>query len=120
MRPTMRKEIAGHNVTKLGQQEGKTIQIADLRLTWKAEGERTGYQFSAYEMTLAPDVGIPLHKHPCPEFFYAIEGRSGLGAQRSTLCWMATATASTCSSSRPRGLACRSSAPNLGDRRFFS
>ena len=39
-RPTMREEIAGHNVTKLGQQEGETIQIADLRLTWKAEGER--------------------------------------------------------------------------------
>ena len=90
-RPTMREEIAGHNVAKLGRQEGETIQIADLRLTWKAEGERTGYQFSAYEMTLAPDVGIPLHKHPYPEFFYVIEGQVDFAriGDEGTVEWMA-------------------------------
>lgn len=75
MNPTMLEEIAGHNVIRLGKQEGQTIQIANLRLTWKARGEDTGYQFAVYEMTLAPGVGIPLHKHPYAEFFYVVEGQ---------------------------------------------
>ena len=73
--PTILEEISGHNVTKLGKREGRTIQIANLRLTWKAQGEETGYQFSIYEMTLAPEMGIPLHKHPYAEFFYVLEGQ---------------------------------------------
>jgi len=75
MTPTLLDEIVGHNVIRLGRQEGQTIQIADLRLTWKAQGEDTGYQFAVYEMTLAPDVGIPLHKHPYAEFFYVLHGQ---------------------------------------------
>ena len=75
MTPTLMEEIAGHNVIKLGRREGPTIQIADLRLTWKAQGQDTGYHFAVYEMTLAPDVGIPLHKHPYAEFFYVLDGQ---------------------------------------------
>lgn len=37
--PTLAEELSGHNVTKLGRQEGQTIQIANLRLTRKAQGE---------------------------------------------------------------------------------
>ena len=74
MRPTLLEEISGHNVFKLGQDQGPTTQIADLRLTWKAQGEETGYQFAMYEMTLHPGVGIPLHKHPYAESFYVLQG----------------------------------------------
>ena len=74
--PTILEEIDRHNVTKLGNQEGPTTQITNLQLIWKVRGEATGYQFSVFELTLAPDVGIPLHKHPYPEFFYVLEGQS--------------------------------------------
>ncbi len=77
--PTLAEEIAEHNVFKLGRQEGKTVRVGDTRLTWKTRGENTGYQFAVYEMTLDPDAGIPLHKHPYPEFFYVLEGRVDFG-----------------------------------------
>lgn len=77
--PTLAEEIAGHNVFKLGRQEGKTVRVGDTRLTWKTRGENTGYQFAVYEMTLDPSTGVPLHKHPYPEFFYVLEGRVDFG-----------------------------------------
>ena len=67
--------IANKNVVKkVGQQEGKTIQIGNARLTWKAMGVDTAYGTSLYELDLAPGVGIPVHSHPYAEIFYVISG----------------------------------------------
>ena len=54
---------------------GPTLQIGDWQLSWKVQGADTGYSFSVYETTLAPGRGLPLHKHPFPEFFYLLEGK---------------------------------------------
>lgn len=88
--PTILEEISSHNVTKLGNQEGQTTQIANLQLTWKARGEATGYQFSVFELTLDPDVGIPLHKHPYPEFFYVLDGQLDFAClnDEGTVIWL--------------------------------
>ena len=77
--PTTAEELSGHNVFKLGREEGKTVRVGDTRLTWKTRGENTGFQFAVFEMNLNPDVGVPLHKHPYAEFFYVIEGRVDFG-----------------------------------------
>jgi quercetin dioxygenase-like cupin family protein len=67
--------IANKNaVKKVGQKEGKTIQIGNARLTWKAMGVDTAYGTSLYEMDLAPGIGIPVHSHPYAEVFYVISG----------------------------------------------
>jgi len=67
--------IANTNaVKKVGAREGKTIQIGNARLTWKAMGIDTAYGTSLYEMDLAPGVGIPVHSHPYAEVFYVISG----------------------------------------------
>ncbi|RZU41642.1 cupin domain-containing protein [Edaphobacter modestus] len=63
-------------VRKLGHREGKTVQIGNARLTWKATGEDTGYTTSLYEMDLLPENGIPLHSHPYSEVFYVLQGRT--------------------------------------------
>ena len=71
------KTIAASNgVKKIGPREGRTIQIGNARLTWKATGEDTGYGTSVYEMDLAPGVGIPVHSHPYAEIFYVISGHT--------------------------------------------
>jgi quercetin dioxygenase-like cupin family protein len=65
--------IANKNaVKKVAPKEGKTIQIGNARLTWKAMGVDTAYGTSLYEMDLAPGVGIPEHSHPYAEVFYVI------------------------------------------------
>ena len=67
--------IANKNaVKKVAAKEGKTIQIGNARLTWKAMGVDTAYGTSLYEMDLAPGVGIPVHSHPYAEVFYVISG----------------------------------------------
>ena len=66
--PTRWEELEDHNVQKLGTEEGDITQIGTLRLTWKARGEKTGFQFGVYECELPPSAGIPLHKHPFAEF----------------------------------------------------
>jgi len=66
-------------VRKLGHREGKTVQIGDARLTWKATGEDTGYTTSVYEMVLLPGKGIPLHSHPYAEVFYVLQGHTDFG-----------------------------------------
>jgi len=67
--------IANENaVKKVGAREGKTIQIGNARLTWKAMCIDTAYGTSLYEMDLAPGVGIPVHSHPYAEVFYVISG----------------------------------------------
>lgn len=73
--PTDLERIASSRVTKLEAKEGQTIQLGNIRFTWKARGEDTGYQISMYEMVLAPNTGIPLHAHPYPEVFYVLEGK---------------------------------------------
>jgi quercetin dioxygenase-like cupin family protein len=71
------KTITPSNVVKkIGPKEGRTIQIGNARLTWKASGEDTGYGTSVYEMDLAPGVGIPIHSHPYAEVFYVISGHT--------------------------------------------
>ena len=77
--PTRREELTDHNVQKLGTEEGDITQIGTLRLTWKARGEKTGFQFGVYESELPPSAGIPLHKHPFAEFFYVLEGSINFG-----------------------------------------
>src|SRR6516164_3641057 len=61
---------ASNGVRKLGRKEGRTKQVGDVRLTWKATGEDTGYATSFYEMDLPPGKGIPLHTHPYHEVFF--------------------------------------------------
>ena len=69
------KRIAASNgVKKLGPKEGRTKQVGDVRLTWKATGEDTGYATSLYEMDLPSGKGIPLHSHPYAEIFYVVTG----------------------------------------------
>src|SRR6516162_10279584 len=71
----MKTIIASKNVVKkVAPKEGKTIQIGNARLTWKAMGVDTAYGTSLYEMDLAPGVGIPVHSHPYAEIFYVISG----------------------------------------------
>ena len=71
----MKTIIASKNVVKkVAPKEGKTIQIGNARLTWKAMGVDTNYGTSLYEMDLAPGVGIPVHSHPYAEIFYVISG----------------------------------------------
>ena len=60
---------ASNGVKKLGPKEGRTKQVGDVRLTWKATGEDTGYATSFYEMDLPPGKGIPLHSHPYQRSF---------------------------------------------------
>ena len=71
----MKTIFANKNVVKkVASKEGKTIQIGNARLTWKAMGVDTAYGTSLYEMDLAPGVGIPVHSHPYAEVFYVISG----------------------------------------------
>jgi len=77
--PTRWQELTDHNVQKLGTEEGDITQIGTLRLTWKARGEKTGFQFGVYESELPPGAAIPLHKHPFAEFFYVLEGTIQFG-----------------------------------------
>jgi quercetin dioxygenase-like cupin family protein len=72
----MKTIAASDGVKKLGPKEGRTIQIGNARLTWKATGEDTGYGTSLYEMDLAPGVGIPVHSHPYAEVFYVVSGHT--------------------------------------------
>ena len=65
---------ASDGLKKLGPKEGRTIQVGNARLTWKATGADTGYATSLYEMNLPPGTGIPLHSHPYAEVFYVIAG----------------------------------------------
>jgi quercetin dioxygenase-like cupin family protein len=67
---------ASDGVKKLGLKEGRTIQVGNARLTWKATGADTGYATSLYEMDLPPGTGIPLHSHPYAEVFYVIAGHT--------------------------------------------
>jgi quercetin dioxygenase-like cupin family protein len=67
---------ASDGVKKLGPKEGRTIQVGNARLTWKATGADTGYATSLYEMDLPPGTGIPLHSHPYAEVFYVIAGHT--------------------------------------------
>jgi quercetin dioxygenase-like cupin family protein len=72
----MKTIAASNGVKKVGPKEGRTIQIGDARLTWKATGEDTGYSTSLYEMDLAPGIGIPVHSHPYAEVFYVVSGHT--------------------------------------------
>ena len=71
----MKTIVANKNVVKkIAPKEGKTIQIGNAQLTWKARGVDTAYGTSLYEMDLAPGVGIPVHSHPYAEVYYVIAG----------------------------------------------
>ena len=72
---TAKEELTGHNVLKTEPNHGPRLRIGDWFLNWKAQGKDTGYSFSIFETTLAPGSGIPLHKHPYPEFFYVLHGK---------------------------------------------
>lgn len=64
-----RRLLPAIGVKRIGPGEGRTIQIGNVRLTWKATGEDTGFATSLYEMDLAPGVGIPVHSHPYADGF---------------------------------------------------
>ena len=56
----MKTIVANKNVVKkIGPKEGKTIQIGNARLTWKAMGVDTAYGTSLYEINLAPRRRYP-------------------------------------------------------------
>jgi hypothetical protein len=58
--PEVHQWIAASNgVKKLGPKEGRTKQVGDVRLTWKATGEDTGYAISFYEMGSATGSRYP-------------------------------------------------------------
>lgn len=86
------QENVDHNVLKTDLNKGPILQIGEWQLNWKAEGKNTGYSFSIYETTLAAGNGLPLHKHPYPEFFYLLEGNLDFcrwnddGAAEWTMC----------------------------------
>jgi quercetin dioxygenase-like cupin family protein len=67
---------ASKGVKKLGPKEGRTKDVAGVRLTWKATGEDTGYATSVYQMDLPSGKGIPLHSHPYAEVFYVVSGHT--------------------------------------------
>jgi quercetin dioxygenase-like cupin family protein len=71
---TITEDVAAHNVVKNERGSGNATQIGDIRIIWKAEGQKTGFQFSVDEVTLQPGCGIPLHRHPFAEFFYVVSG----------------------------------------------
>jgi quercetin dioxygenase-like cupin family protein len=73
-RETLKTIAASNGVRKTGPKEGRTIEVGNTRLTWKAMGADTGYATSLYEMDLQPGVGIPLHSHPYAEVFYVVSG----------------------------------------------
>lgn len=72
----MKTIAASTGVKKVGPKEGRTIQIGNARLTWKATGIETGYGTSLYEMDLVSGVGIPVHSHPYAEVFYVVSGHT--------------------------------------------
>jgi quercetin dioxygenase-like cupin family protein len=72
----MKTIVASQGVKKVAPGEGRTIQIGNARLTWKATGVDTAYGTSLYEMDLAPGVGIPVHSHPYAEVFYVLSGHT--------------------------------------------
>jgi quercetin dioxygenase-like cupin family protein len=66
--------LAGHNVRKVGRDEGVLVEVLGLRMREKVKAKDTGYAFSVYEMELAPGQGVPLYTHPYPEFFHVLAG----------------------------------------------
>jgi len=88
--PTLLDELAGHNLQKLGVDEGDITELGNLRLTWKARGEKTGFQFGVFTLELPPGSSIPLHKHPFAEFLYVLEGTISYGRvnQEGDLEWL--------------------------------
>ncbi len=66
--PTPLEEVIHHNVIKNNRTGGPALDVGQMKLLWRALGENTGYTFSIFESTLAPGMGIPLHRHPFPEF----------------------------------------------------
>ena len=72
----MKTIAASNGVRKVGPREGRTIQIGNARLTWKATGEDTGYTTSLYVMDLNAGVGIPVHSHPYAEIYYVVSGHT--------------------------------------------
>src|SRR5277367_1057122 len=77
--PTPLEEVIHHNVIKNNKTGGSALDVGQMKLLWRALGENTGYTFSIFESTLAPGMGIPLHRHPFPEFFYVLEGNLSIG-----------------------------------------
>ena len=77
--PTPLEEVIHHNVIKNNKTGGPALDVGQMKLFWRALGENTGYTFSIFESTLAPGMGIPLHRHPFPEFFYVLEGNLSIG-----------------------------------------
>jgi quercetin dioxygenase-like cupin family protein len=67
-------ELSGHNVRKIGASDGEVTQIGNVRVTWKARGKDTGFQFGVMESELRPQTGVPLHKHPFAEWICVLEG----------------------------------------------
>ena len=72
--PTRWEELADHDVQKLGTEQGDITQIGALRLTYKARGEKTGFQFGVYGSALPPSAGIPLQQASIRGVFYLLEG----------------------------------------------
>jgi hypothetical protein len=60
---------ATEGLRKMARGEGERFDVAGAHLTWKVNGEDSGYAFSVCEQTLAPGEGVPLYSHSSPEVF---------------------------------------------------
>ena len=67
---------ANEGARKVAPGEGEPFDIAGDHMTWKVNGEDSGYAFSVCEQTLAPGEGVPLHSHSSPEVFCVLEGQA--------------------------------------------
>jgi quercetin dioxygenase-like cupin family protein len=115
LRPTRSEELSRHNVRKINRGEGPITQIGNVRLAWKARGHDTGFQFGIFESTLAPQTGVPLHKHPFAEWFYVLEGTLMFGrvTENEHEDWISCETGDSvlAPANAPHGVINQSSAP---------
>jgi quercetin dioxygenase-like cupin family protein len=74
MHPVLQHIPATEGVRKIGRGEGESFDVAGAHLTWKVRAGDSAFQFSVYEMKLAPGEGVPVHSHSSAESFYVLDG----------------------------------------------
>jgi mannose-6-phosphate isomerase-like protein (cupin superfamily) len=65
----------GGDATGVYPDGGRSIWFLGMLITFKALGEETGGEYSLYEQTVPPQLGVPPHIHHSEtEAFYVLEG----------------------------------------------
>ena len=65
----------GGGATEVYPDGGRSIWFLGMLITFKALGEETGGEYSLYEQTVPPQLGVPPHIHHSEtEAFYVLEG----------------------------------------------